>query len=538
MTKDVRVDTQTLPLGPGGLARSRSSSSAPTAAVSSTSNSAHPFENPTPLTNFLEMLAILLIPAALCYTSAAWWATQRQGWAVLAAMLLMFVPLLGLARLGGAAAATRLSGAGVDQSASALQSGGNMEGKETRFGIADSALWAAATTAASNGSVNSMHDSFTPLGGLVPMWLIQLGEVIFGGVGSGLYGMLVFAIIAVFIAGLMVGRTPEYLGKKIEAYEMKMASLVILIPPFLVADRHGGCGDRRPPAAPAPPIPVRTVSPKSCTPFVGLQQQRQRLCRPVRQHAVLQHVARHLACGPRAYWRHRSGAGDRRQPGAKKHVPAGAGTLPTHTPLFVCCWPHGVIVRRAGILPGAGARADRRRTAVLALIPLHRIHLHADYETSATVARARPLFDPPLVNAAIRDSFLKLAPWVQWRNPVMFVVFVGSVLITGLWLGQLAGGRDTARRRPASCSRSRCGCGHAAVREFRREPGGGPRQGAGGSVAIEQARRDRAAASPRPNRSPYAIVPSSSCGAATWCWSRPAIRFRRRRGDLGHRIGG
>ena len=153
---------------------------------------------------------------------------------MLAAMLAIFVPLsLGASR-AEQAGNPALTALGVDQAASALQSGGNMEGKEVRFGIANSALWAAATTAASNGSVNAMHDTFTPLGGLVPMWLMQLGEVVFGGVGSGLYGMLIFAIVAVFIAGLMVGRTPEYLGKKIEAYEMKMASLVILLPPPVV----------------------------------------------------------------------------------------------------------------------------------------------------------------------------------------------------------------------------------------------------------------------------------------------------------------
>jgi K+-transporting ATPase ATPase A chain len=197
-------------------------------------NSAHPYENPTPLSNFLEMLAILLIPAALCYTFGKMAGDTRQGWAVLAAMLLIFVPLLTLCAVSEQLGNPDFDRAGVDQRASDLQPGGNMEGKEARFGIANSALWATATTAASNGSVNAMHDSFTPLGGLVPMWLIQLGEVIFGGVGSGLYGMLVFAIVAVFIAGLMVGRTPEYLGKKIEAYEMKMASLVILIPPFVV----------------------------------------------------------------------------------------------------------------------------------------------------------------------------------------------------------------------------------------------------------------------------------------------------------------
>jgi potassium-transporting ATPase potassium-binding subunit len=193
-------------------------------------NSAHPFENPTPLTNFLEVLAILLIPAALCYTFGSMVKDKRQGWALLAAMLVMFAPLLVGAFAAEQAGNPRLDALGVDQAASAMQPGGNMEGKETRFGIANSALWATATTAASNGSVNSMHDSFTPLGGLVPMWLMQLGEVVFGGTGSGLYGMLMFAVIAVFIAGLMVGRTPEYLGKKIEAYEVKMAAIVLLVP--------------------------------------------------------------------------------------------------------------------------------------------------------------------------------------------------------------------------------------------------------------------------------------------------------------------
>ena len=197
-------------------------------------NSAHPFENPTPFSNFLEMLAILLIPAALCYTFGKMVGDTRKGWAILAAMTIIFVALLSVtvwAEQSGNPAVTSL---GVDQTASNLQSGGNMEGKEVRFGVANSALWATATTSASNGSVNSMHDSFTPLGGLVPMWLMQLGEVVYGGVGSGLYGMLAFVIIAVFVAGLMIGRTPEYLGKKIESYEMKMASLMVLIPVLVV----------------------------------------------------------------------------------------------------------------------------------------------------------------------------------------------------------------------------------------------------------------------------------------------------------------
>ncbi len=197
-------------------------------------NSAHPFENPTPLSNFVEMFSLLIIPAALCYTFGKMIGDTRQGWALLAAMFVIFLPLLWLCVTQEQAGNPALAGLPIDQAASALHSGGNMEGKEVRFGITNSALWATATTAASNGSVNAMHDSFTPLGGLVPMWLMQLGEVIFGGAGSGLYGILVFAIVAVFIAGLMVGRTPEYLGKKIEAYEMKMASLVILVPPALV----------------------------------------------------------------------------------------------------------------------------------------------------------------------------------------------------------------------------------------------------------------------------------------------------------------
>ncbi len=197
-------------------------------------NSAHQFENPTPLSNFFEMLAILLIPAALCYTFGILVGDTRQGWAILAAMTIVFVALLVPTAILEQGGNPNLAAIGVDQTASLTQSGGNMEGKETRFGIVNSAIWATATTAASNGSVNAMHDSFTPLGGLMPMWLIQLGEVIFGGVGSGLYGMLIFALIGVFVAGLMIGRTPEYLGKKIEAFEMKMASVIILIPAFLI----------------------------------------------------------------------------------------------------------------------------------------------------------------------------------------------------------------------------------------------------------------------------------------------------------------
>ncbi|HVL10152.1 MAG TPA: potassium-transporting ATPase subunit KdpA [Burkholderiaceae bacterium] len=197
-------------------------------------NSAHPFENPTPLTNFVQMLAIFIIPAALCHAFGRMAGDTRQGWAVLAAMTVLFavfaIGAMHFEQQGNPA----LVGLGVDQNATALQSGGNMEGKEARFGIADTALFAAVTTAASCGAVNAMHDSFTPLGGMMPLALMQLGEVVFGGVGSGLYGMLIFAMLAVFMAGLMIGRTPAYLGKKIEAFEMKMIALVILATPVLV----------------------------------------------------------------------------------------------------------------------------------------------------------------------------------------------------------------------------------------------------------------------------------------------------------------
>ena len=195
-------------------------------------NSAHPLENPTPFSNTVEMLSILLIPAALCFTFGRNIKDKRQGRAIFIAMFLMLVIALGVIAVNEANATPQLAQNGLVDISTINQAGGNMEGKETRFGIASSATWTAFTTAVANGSVNSMHDSYTPLGGMVPMLLMQLGEVIFGGAGCGLYGMLAFAIIAVFMAGLMVGRTPEYLGKKIEPFEMKMAMLVCLATPI------------------------------------------------------------------------------------------------------------------------------------------------------------------------------------------------------------------------------------------------------------------------------------------------------------------
>jgi K+-transporting ATPase ATPase A chain len=233
VSESVTVTAQTLPMGPAASQIAIKQLGTNGGGYFNV-NSAHPLENPTVLSNFLEMLAILLIPAALCYTFGKAVGDTRQGWAVLAAMTIIFsVATLSTMRFEQQGN-PQLAALGVDQQVSASQSGGNMEGKEARFGIGASALWAVATTSASNGSVNSMHDSYTPLGGMVPMLMMQLGEVVFGGVGSGLYGMLVFAIMAVFIAGLMIGRTPEYLGKKIETFDMKMVSIAILMTPFLV----------------------------------------------------------------------------------------------------------------------------------------------------------------------------------------------------------------------------------------------------------------------------------------------------------------
>ncbi|WP_175890720.1 potassium-transporting ATPase subunit KdpA [Burkholderia cepacia] len=197
-------------------------------------NSAHPYENPTPFANFLQIFSILIIPAALALVFGRMIGDRRQGIAVLAAMTVAFVLAIGVEVSAEQGGNPTLAALHVDQSTGALQPGGNMEGKETRFGIAQTGIFTVATTAASCGAVDTMHDSLTPLGGLVPMLLMQLGEVIYGGVGSGLYGMLVFALLAVFVAGLMIGRTPEYVGKKIEAYEMKMVSIVVLLTPLLV----------------------------------------------------------------------------------------------------------------------------------------------------------------------------------------------------------------------------------------------------------------------------------------------------------------
>jgi K+-transporting ATPase ATPase A chain len=285
-------------------------------------NSAHPFENPTPLSNLLECLSILLIPAALCYTFGCLVEDRRQGWAILAAMLLLFIPLLFL-------------------TVHAEQ--GNLEGKEMRFGVANSALWAVATTAASNGSVNSMHDSYTPIGGLAPMFLMQLGEVVFGGVGSGLYGMAVFAIIAVFLAGLMVGRTPEYLGKKIEAFEMKMASIAILVPPLCVLVGAaiavltpmglGGLANRGPHGFSEILYAFSSMGNNNGSAFAGYGADN-----------PLVNFTGGIAMLLARYWVALPVLAIAGSLAEKKTVPAGPGTLPTHTPLFIVLLAGAVLI--------------------------------------------------------------------------------------------------------------------------------------------------------------------------------------------------
>ena len=297
-------------------------------------NSAHPFENPTPLSNFLQVLSILLIPAALCYTFGVMVGDTRQGWALLTAMTVILVVMVALALWAEQQGNPAITAFGVDQAVAVGQSGGNMEGKESRFGVINSVLWAAVTTAASNGSVNSMHDSYTPLGGLVPLFLMQFGEVVFGGVGSGLYGMIVFAIIAVFIAGLMVGRTPEYLGKKIEPYEMKMASLIILIMPIIVLGltavavvTEAGISSRLNPGAHGFSEILYAYTSQgnnNGSAFAGLNA-----------NTPFYNITGGLAMLVSRFWLAIPTLALAGALARKKGIPAGAGTLQTHTPLFV-----------------------------------------------------------------------------------------------------------------------------------------------------------------------------------------------------------
>jgi K+-transporting ATPase ATPase A chain len=296
-------------------------------------NSAHPYENPTPLTSLLESLAILLVPAALCFAFGALVGDRRQGWTIYAAMLSILLPLTLATVRAEERGNPALAALDVDQAPTPLQPGGNMEGKEARIGPVGAAIWAAATTAASNGSVSAMHDSFTPLGGLWPMWLIQLGEVVFGGVGSGLYGMLLFAILAVFIAGLMVGRTPEYLGKKIDAYEVKMASIAVLAPSAtvlvgtalacLVPSAHAAVANPGPHGFSEMLYALSSASNNNGSAFAGLAAS-----------GPFWTLATGLAMLVGRYWVIVPVLALAGSLSRKRIVAAGPGTLPTHGPLF------------------------------------------------------------------------------------------------------------------------------------------------------------------------------------------------------------
>ena len=333
VTENLTTSKQTLPMGP--MASQEAIKELGTNGGGFlNANSAHPYENPTALSNFLEILALVIIPASLTYTFGRMVGDTRQGWAVFAAMAILFLSLATVAVQSEQAGNPRIAKLGVDQIASVAQSGGNMEGKETRFGIGASALFATTTTATSCGAVNSMHDSYTPLGGLVPLFNMQLGEVVFGGVGTGLYSMLIFAIVGVFIAGLMIGRTPEYLGKKIESFEMKMSSICILVMPFVVlvgtavAVRlsAGQAGAANPGAHGFSEIlyAFTSASNNNGSAFGGLSA-----------NTVFYNTALGLVMWLGRFWPIAAVLAIAGSLAAKKRVPVTAGTMPTHGPTFV-----------------------------------------------------------------------------------------------------------------------------------------------------------------------------------------------------------
>jgi K+-transporting ATPase ATPase A chain len=333
VTETATTQTQTLPMGP--IASQESIKELGTNGGGFlNANSAHPYENPTPLTNFLEMLAIFVIPFALTYTFGKMVGDTRQGWVILVAMLILFVSLVMVAYFSEQHGNPLVAKRGIDQVASAMQPGGNMEGKETRFGIAASALFVAVTTATSCGAVNTMHDSMTPLGGFVPLFLIQLGEVAPGGVGTGMYSILMFAILGVFIAGLMIGRTPEYIGKKIEALEMKMASIFILTTPFVVligtaiavSTVAGKAGVANPGAHGFSEIlyAYSSAANNNGSAFNGLSA-----------NTVFYNVSTGLAMFIARFWPIVAALAIAGSLASKKRVPVTDGTMPTHGPLFV-----------------------------------------------------------------------------------------------------------------------------------------------------------------------------------------------------------
>ena len=333
VTEAATTRTQTLPMGPVASQEAIKELGTDGGGFFN-ANSAHPYENPTPLTNLLELFAMFLIPFALTYTFGRMVGDIRQGWVVLAAMMLLFVPLAWLGFNSEQHGNPLIAQQGIDDVASAVQAGGNMEGKETRFGIASSALWVAVATGTSSGAVNSAHDSLTPLGGFVPLFLMQLGEVAPGGVGTGIYSILMFAILGVFIAGLMIGRTPEYLGKKIEALEMKLASIFILTTPFAVligtavavVTVAGRAGPANPEAHGFSEIlyAFTSTANNNGSAFAGISA-----------NTVFYNVATGLAMFIGRYWPIVAALAIAGSLAAKKRVPVTEGTMPTHGPLFV-----------------------------------------------------------------------------------------------------------------------------------------------------------------------------------------------------------
>ncbi|MCO5412134.1 potassium-transporting ATPase subunit KdpA [Ralstonia mojiangensis] len=327
VTEKATTQTQTLPMGPVASQEAIKMLGTNGGGFFN-ANSAHPYENPNALTNFVQMLAIFIIPAALCFTFGGMVGDGRQGWAVLAAMTVLFAVLAVFLAWAELHANPMLANLGIDQAV------GNMEGKETRFGIVASSLFATITTAASCGAVNAMHDSLTALGGFVPMFLMQLGEVVFGGVGSGLYGMLVYAILAVFIAGLMIGRTPEYLGKKIEVFEMKMTSIAILVTPLLVlvgtaiavVVTQGKAGIFNPGTHGFSEVlyAFSSAANNNGSAFAGLSA-----------NTPFYNVALGIAMWLGRFWIIVPVLAMAGTFAAKKRLPVTAGTLPTHGPLFV-----------------------------------------------------------------------------------------------------------------------------------------------------------------------------------------------------------
>ena len=333
VVENITTRTQYLPMGPVASQESIKELGTNGGGFLS-ANSAHPYENPSAAANFLEMLAILVIPFALTYTFGRMIGDPRQGWALLVAMLVLLVPLIAMAYYNEQHGNPLLSAQGIDQNAGVTQSGGNMEGKETRFGIAASSLFAAVTTATSCGAVNGMHDSMTPLGGFVPLFLIQLSELAPGGVGTGLYTILIFAILGVFIAGLMIGRTPEYLGKKIEATEMKLASIYILTTPFLVligtAVAVVTTAGKSSVANPGPHgfseilYAFSSAANNNGSAFGGLSA-----------NTVFYNIATALVMWLGRYWPIVAALALAGSLAAKKRIPVTEGTMPTHGPLFV-----------------------------------------------------------------------------------------------------------------------------------------------------------------------------------------------------------